>query len=62
MEKYFTALSNGDGCGFQWVTFLSNPVNATADETGFLAIGQSFDNKTDAESVAKHLNEVMFKC
>lgn len=58
-EKYFVALT--DSNGYHWVTFRAYPHEATADQTGFVAVGQSFETKAAAEEKAAELNWTMFK-
>ena len=58
-ERYFVALS--DPNGFRWVTFLCDPAHVSADETGFITVGESFDNAADAQAKADALNYAIFR-
>lgn len=53
-ERFYVALT--DNNGYEWIVFQSRPEQATADETGFVAVGNSFDTVEEAEDARKSLN------
>lgn len=58
MEKFYIALTENNG--YHWVTFQARPDQATAEQTGFLAVGLGFDTQEEAEAIARMLNYSMF--
>lgn len=57
-EKFFIGLtSNG---GFHWEIFQARPDQATAEQTGYIAVGEGFENQDEATELRNYLNAVMF--
>lgn len=57
-EKYYIALNETNG--YRWTVFQSRPDQATAEQTGFVAVGEGFEKSDDAWEKVKILNSVMF--
>lgn len=57
-EKYYVALSNING--YHWEIFQARPDQATAEQTGYVAVGEGYDTQAEALEMAHYLNAVMF--
>ena len=55
-DRYYTALTNSNG--LKWITFESHPNEASADDSGFIAVGRSFKELKDAMEAAENLNRM----
>lgn len=54
LEQVYVALSNTNG--FKWVTFQAREQDATAEQTGYVAVTQGFGTAAEAEELAASLN------
>lgn len=59
MEKYYVGLISN--MGYEWQLFKVRPNQATAEETGYVAVTEGFEAHADAEELMNTLNYNMFQ-